>query len=1193
VCGWVPTTCAALGKNCGAIADGCGDAIDCGPCASPSVCTNNVCTACVPTTCAAQGKDCGAIDDGCGNTLACGSCTGANTCGGGGITNKCGVGGNNTRYLPFSAGALVIPMDQCYNPDYAVNADTISDGTTCSLGARTPCYKGTGYSGGNIRLPFGMLYLLAMNGVPVSIILKPDKRGLGDPDFSVTPPTGATTQTVSDLKPSSGVYSVVPGAITSGTNTVYYGGMPFVVDGPYADQALQVIKNFNSTHAGFFDAVPLHVINYDFTAPVLGVMASRPKPVGIDGSPLTTYFDESGIGTVTNNTAYVTINGTSPNFSYTWPSAVAGTNVGCPGDSCTSLTYTLAGQPTQRILDVIWVHDAMYQNFSDMGAWYSAGGTALVVADATQWEAQGPGGVGGGLRTAANGAQKGPYCATVGVSGTNLNANPGPSGDYPASNKFLQIGDMDLFVHGVGGGDGSAYTFNSSPYPHTHTLTNTLNYTALTGHPKVNGVQVSGNVVYLGSLNSWHGNSAGKDAGLHILYNTLLVGGDGGGSVLPVPAPLFTDVELSRSPPVSRATGEFYVGTFDWQVPSDPASAGNQLFLPSPTNYPYTTGHFREFKNTGTGFISLDCDPSNSQAGCNWDLGNNIEAWATRSSRVFVGSVSSSVYTMTAASSLTSDATITFIGNNIGTKLGGVDYSTPAVIEGKQKGVVTIAGAQNRPTIGYVGARDGMLHAVCVVAEASASACSGSGTTPCCYSTYAPGHEIWAFIPPGVKAQLDTAVSANDFSKINVGGVVRVADVQDKFNGPGNAADFRTILLVGTRESGHVVALDVSNPDPTKPNQDGFKLLWQQDGTVVDSGVTSYQMGSTQGVSLSLQNKSVVAVATSAVYNATGTTTPKTGINGYVLRITDGKVLDSYQKLYTRVAPLIAGSTATLPNDVPATPTTLDTDADNIDETVLFADYEGVIKRAVLDPTTTKVKSGTLGTVFDTNIKCSGTTLACQPIGAPLTIGRVGSAGTLTAFAITGGADWARSATTQSWAFGFPVPSGTVSSPTTQTATFGQTLGNVTQPNTLNATGLSFPLRGYAQLTIAGSDLFAEATTLSVGNNTQLILPLLYPGPPGGYGQVLVWHGLNGTIDTSPTALINLTTTTFSGGTGAVLETDTNGTAGALTVVGTSQAERITLAAGSSSLSNPGYAINQTPTGQRNFQVLTWIDLSN
>jgi hypothetical protein len=47
--------------------------------------------ACSPTTCAAQGKNCGNISDGCGGTLTCGACGEAQTCGGSGVPNVCGT----------------------------------------------------------------------------------------------------------------------------------------------------------------------------------------------------------------------------------------------------------------------------------------------------------------------------------------------------------------------------------------------------------------------------------------------------------------------------------------------------------------------------------------------------------------------------------------------------------------------------------------------------------------------------------------------------------------------------------------------------------------------------------------------------------------------------------------------------------------------------------------------------------------------------------------------------------------------------------------------------------------------------------------------------------------------------------------------------------------------------------------------
>src|SRR5216117_2166251 len=47
-------------------------------------------TCCTPTTCAAVGANCGMIADGCGGTLDCGTCTLPQTCGGGGTPNVCG-----------------------------------------------------------------------------------------------------------------------------------------------------------------------------------------------------------------------------------------------------------------------------------------------------------------------------------------------------------------------------------------------------------------------------------------------------------------------------------------------------------------------------------------------------------------------------------------------------------------------------------------------------------------------------------------------------------------------------------------------------------------------------------------------------------------------------------------------------------------------------------------------------------------------------------------------------------------------------------------------------------------------------------------------------------------------------------------------------------------------------------------------
>lgn len=63
------TSCAAQGKNCGTISDGCGGSLTCGTCSSGYTCTSNVC--CQNLSC--TGK-CGVITNNCGQSVNCGGC---------------------------------------------------------------------------------------------------------------------------------------------------------------------------------------------------------------------------------------------------------------------------------------------------------------------------------------------------------------------------------------------------------------------------------------------------------------------------------------------------------------------------------------------------------------------------------------------------------------------------------------------------------------------------------------------------------------------------------------------------------------------------------------------------------------------------------------------------------------------------------------------------------------------------------------------------------------------------------------------------------------------------------------------------------------------------------------------------------------------------------------------------------------
>jgi len=86
----VPKTCASLGYACGTISDGCGNALNCGNCATGYSCSSNQCVAnCVPKTCASLNYNCGTASNGCGGTLNCGSCASGQICSSGQCVAQC------------------------------------------------------------------------------------------------------------------------------------------------------------------------------------------------------------------------------------------------------------------------------------------------------------------------------------------------------------------------------------------------------------------------------------------------------------------------------------------------------------------------------------------------------------------------------------------------------------------------------------------------------------------------------------------------------------------------------------------------------------------------------------------------------------------------------------------------------------------------------------------------------------------------------------------------------------------------------------------------------------------------------------------------------------------------------------------------------------------------------------------------
>ncbi len=154
--------------------------------------------------------------------------------------------------------------------------------------------------------------------------------------------------------------------------------------------------------------------------------------------------------------------------------------------------------------------------------------------------------------------------------------------------------------------------------------------------------------------------------------------------------------------------------------------------------------------------------------------------------------------------------------------IGGVDHSTPVVVaqppntfqEAMPGGIATGFSAGCRPTVAYVGAADGMLHAIFLAPgpafDAAGNACSSfaNGTSP----QIQPGQELWAFVP---NQNLQLLRTGGDCTRgLFVDGVPVVKDVFADLSGSaGLGPRWHTILTETLGQGGnHLFALDVTDP---------------------------------------------------------------------------------------------------------------------------------------------------------------------------------------------------------------------------------------------------------------------------------------------------------------------------------------------------------------------------------------------
>jgi hypothetical protein len=183
--------------------------------------------------------------------------------------------------------------------------------------------------------------------------------------------------------------------------------------------------------------------------------------------------------------------------------------------------------------------------------------------------------------------------------------------------------------------------------------------------------------------------------------------------------------------------------------------------------------------------------------------------------------------------------------------------------------------------------------------------------------------------------------------------------------------------------------------------------------------------------------------------------------------------------------------------------------------------------------------------------------------------------------AASGGADWADTTTNTNYYLYGVDPRGTmnVSSPY-----FRRYLGQLATP----APGGTMSLRNYAQMTVRGSDVYANLTTLAIGNMTQLLYPVVYGGV---WGEGLRW-GLTGdpsdaSVSTT-SSLLAPSGGSFGGGVGAMLLAD-----GTVVEMGSQGIFQRVLSAAEMSTSAANAQLRVGTTTARSFKLLSWFQLGD
>jgi len=716
-----------------------------------------------------------------------------------------------TTVLHFEGGSLVIPMDACFQrPSFIADAELVA--ITGSALKAAACNTNTQKDDGMIPA-YSLMFRLVQAGIPVSWSLRSGKTDWNDVDFSIVKAGfGPVTWRAPGHAENATRYS--------SQTTIQYRGAPFVIDAAYAAEAITLMNTLGNIHPEYKD-VDYHIAQVGFDAPIYKTLTQLPKLAILDLSDLATFLPnqktvflaeaigDAVLADATNEPTNTKLRGNM----WSWVTIPSVNSGGLSG-------YNIAWVAS---FDLFATATTAQTTFLNSLAGFANGGGSIVFQDGAVGSIEGYGTMSGLSYTASR-----PSLQSFQADGGLIVNGVSSTWDNGSATETTRATDYSDPASQFGGSiwtgiGGSKYSwkprYDKAYLPGVrrmiyswHATDDTKNRWDFAIWRKKDNDSAKGTIYYLGG-DHWRRVTA---SGFRVLMNTLLAS---------APVQVTSTAEIARSSPIIATVGGIetdYQGTLEVTLPAQPVTTYSTATTSSTFRFPATKGHLRAIDiaqladgansfTASTNAILFDAangipTPNATGSGCAFPATGTCR-------RIFTdtGSPTAPAETMVVTGNHTilrpllgvatdadADELIQRIsaGRKSGTSwvaaLGGIDRSTPAVIEPSP------LIPNGRATMIYVGATDGMLHAIC------------AETGPGCP---AAGRELWAFLPSSELGKV-----RNNNTRLD--GSPKVVDIFGSFNGAARTLKTVLVFQTGNRLPSATYAIDIT--DPRSPN-----VLWK------------------------------------------------------------------------------------------------------------------------------------------------------------------------------------------------------------------------------------------------------------------------------------------------------------------------------------------------------------------------------